>query len=178
MLTNSKETFGVISRSIHWLVLTLFMMVTLGGLRASELEDGAERQDLIFMHKSVGVSILVLMLFRIVWKMTNPTPVALNPDVRNIRISRAIQLLLIALLIAQPVVGIVMAQAAGQPVSLFGFFDVPTLTAENGALAETMKMIHVRLWIAIAALTLAHLAGSLKQHFVLKNRTLLRMLKG
>lgn len=178
MLTNSKETFGVISRAIHWLVFTLFLMVTLGGLRASELEDGAERQDLIFMHKSVGVSILALMLFRIVWKMTNPTPEALNSNVKNIRISQAIQLLLIALLIAQPVVGIVMSQAAGQPVSFFGFFDLPTFTVENQSLAEAMKMIHIRLWVAISALTLAHIAGILKQHFVLKNRTLLRMLKG
>ncbi len=178
MLTNTKEAFGIISRSIHWLVLILFVMVTLGGLRGSELEEGTEKMDMIFMHKSVGVTILILMLFRVVWKIANPTPAALNSDIKTIRLSRAIQLLLIVLLIAQPIVGIVMTQAAGHPVTPFGFFDLPALTEENESLSETMKLIHGRLWIVIIGLTLAHLAGSLIQHFILKNRTLLRMLKG
>ena len=178
MLTNTKDTFGAISRFTHWFVLILFLMVTLGGLRASELEKGAEKLDMIFMHKSVGVMILTLMLFRVVWKLSNPTPVALSSDIKNIRLSKFIQFLLMVLLIAQPVVGVLMSQASGHAVSPFGFFDLPTLVAEDASLAETMKKIHGRLWIAIVGLTLAHLAGSLKQHYILKNRTLLRMLKG
>lgn len=178
MLTNSKEAFGAISRALHWSVFTLFVMATLGGLRASELSIGVEKLDLVFMHKSVGVCILILMLFCIFWKVSNPTPDALSTSVKSVLISRAMQFLLMALLIIQPIVGIVMSQAAGLSVSFFGFFNLPTFTAEDDSLAGKMRLFHGRLWIAITALTLAHAAGSIKQHFVLKNKTLLRMLKG
>lgn len=178
MLSNSKDTFGVIDRYLHWGVFTLFLMATLGGLRASELATGAEKLDLIFMHKSVGVSLLMLMLFYIFWKTFNPTPATLSPTVKSVYINRIIQFLLMALLIIQPIVGVVMSQAEGIAVSFFGFFNLPTFTAEDDSLAGKMKLVHGRLWIAITALTLAQAARLTKQHFVLKKKTLPRMPKG
>ncbi|MCB1757410.1 MAG: cytochrome b [Gammaproteobacteria bacterium] len=178
MLRNTSESFGLVSRILHWLVFVLLVMVTIGGLQLDDLPQGPEKLDTVLTHKSVGVLILALMLLRLVWRLANPKPQPLTDDPKNARISGLVQMLLFLLLIVQPVLGVLMSQAGGHPVSPFGLFELPALVGENKELGKTLHGIHGRLWLVIFGILLIHIAGSLKQHFIHKNRTLVRMIKG
>lgn len=178
MLKNTTESYGLVSRLVHWLVFILFVLVVIGGQRAEDMANGPEKLSIINQHKSVGTVILILMLFRLVWRVTNPRPVSLAPDAKNARIAALVQMALFILMLAQPLAGILMSQTAGYPVSLFGAFTLPTLVGESESLHELFEGVHKALWVAIAALVLAHAAGAIKQHVIFKNRTLMRMIKG
>lgn len=178
MIRNTPESFGLVSRILHWLVFVLFVLVIFGGLRLDDMPKGPEKLEIITMHKSVGVLILTLMLLRLVWRVSNPRPQPLSDDLKGNRISALVQMLLFLLLIVQPVLGVLMSQAGGHPVAPFGLFELPTLVAENESLGDMLHSIHARLWLVIIGILLIHIAGSLKQHFIQKNRTLIRMIRG
>ncbi|MDO6460874.1 cytochrome b [Granulosicoccaceae sp. 1_MG-2023] len=178
MLKNTPESYGLISRILHWLIFILFVLVVIGGQRAEDMAGGPEKFSLIAQHKSVGTVILLLMLFRLVWRVSNAKPVPLAPDAKNARIAALVQMALFILMILQPLAGILMSQSGGHAVSLFGVLELPALVGVSESLHSTFETVHKTLWIAIAALVLAHAAGALKQHLIFKNRTLSRMIRG
>ncbi len=178
MLRNSDDSYGLVSRIFHWLIFILFALVTFGGHNASEMENTPEKLGMITTHKSVGLLILSLLILRILWRISSAKPKALSEDSKMNKISNLVQILLLILILAQPVLGMLMSQAAGQTVSFFSMLKLPIFVAENKEFAETMHGVHARLWLVIVGVLLIHVAGSLKQHFIAKNRTLIRMIKG
>lgn len=178
MLRNTTASYGLVSRLIHWLVFVLFVLVVVSGQRAEDMPNGPDKFDIISQHKAIGTVILILMLFRLIWRLSNPRPASLAPDEKNARIAALVQMGLFILMLVQPLSGILMSQSAGYAVSLFGVVDVPTLIGESESLHEIFEGVHKALWVAIAALVLAHAAGAIKQHVIYKNRTLTRMIKG
>ena len=83
--------------------------------------------------------------------------------------------LMYVVMLAQPVTGMLMSQAAGYPVSFFGLVEVPTVVAESEALAEQLHEAHERIWILLAVFVLLHIGAAFYHHFVRKDDVLRRM---
>jgi len=178
MLRNTLQGYGWLARLFHWLLFFMFMASMIAGSVVSQLPKGQEKLELIGMHKSFGVLILMLVIARLLWKWSNPAPRPLVREHVKRQAARWLHALLYLLMLAQPLVGILMSQAKGFPVSFFGLFKLPILIGENESRAHTFHEMHEMIWIILATLVMFHIVAALHHHFVVKDRTLLRMITG
>ena len=124
------------------------------------------RIEVLFFHKSIGVTVLGLIALRIVWRLIAGAPEYVEPLGRLTHAAaRAGHLALYALMIAMPVSGYLTSTAGGQEVSWFGLFSLPSLVAKDKVLAETTSWAHLVFAWAIAIVLAAHL-GAVVWHAV------------
>ena len=83
---------------------------------------------------------------------------------------------LYALLVAVPVSGIVLQFARGDSLPLFGLAEIVSPWTRDRAFARSVKEIHEVTANALVILAAFHAAAALVHHWVLRDRTLLRML--
>jgi cytochrome b561 len=147
-------------------------------LLADDLPNGIKKLGLLARHKSFGITILMLAVVRLGWRLANrehpPLPNNLKPYERGL--AHFTHYGLYVLIFLQPLTGWLMSSAHKYPVSWFGIFQLPDLVAPNPALSETLETVHGALAWAIVVIVALHVAGALKHHFVLKDDTLRRML--
>lgn len=84
------------------------------------------------------------------------------------------QWVLYARMLAQPLVGILMSQAAGQPVRFFGLFEPPALLDQEPTLAEFFRGAHGMVWILTVLAVIGHAGAGLYHHFIKKDDVLRR----
>ena len=175
-LRNTTETYGSMAKTLHWLVSLMVTSLLLVGFFMGDLAKPF-RFTVYNIHKLVGLSLLLIMIFRVGWTLSNPR---LNYPVKlpywQIRAARGVHMLLYLLVIAMPLSGWIMATAAEHPPDLFGFkFILPFIPASK-PLAKSANQIHKTMaWTLIAVLSL-HIGAALKHYFVNKDNVLQRML--
>ena len=176
-IRNTTVRWGHFSQFFHWLILVLIIVqVTLATL-ADDLPLGLKKLALLARHKSVGITILGLVVLRLLWRWMNPTPElpdTLKPHERVLATLTHAGLYI--LLFALPLSGWMMSSARGFPVSWFGFIQLPDLVPKNKALYDAMLETHETLVWALYTIVFLHVAAALKHHFLLKDNVLRRML--
>jgi len=175
-LRNTTRRWGAIAQLFHWLIVALILVQLWLALRADELTGMGKLRELA-RHKSVGITILMLVILRLLWRSRNPHPPLpdnLKPYERSL--ARFTHGALYTLLFAIPLSGWTMSSARGFPVSWFGFLQLPDLVPKNHTLYEWLVMTHVTLVCVLAVIVALHVAGALKHHFVHKDDVLRRML--
>jgi cytochrome b561 len=178
MFTNTPDQYGLIARVLHWLVFLLVAGMLIGGALLNLLPSGSVKSALIAGHKSVGVIVLILMLARLAWRSVNPAPQPLGREPVLIYIAHLLHIVLYSLLIIQPLAGILMSQAYGYPVSVFGLFRLPSLIWQSPSLGAFFGEVHTVTAVLLTIAVLVHAAAALKHHYVDQDRTLMRMLHG
>jgi cytochrome b561 len=179
MLRNTDHSWGSLARLLHWFIAALvFVQVGLGWAAVS-WPLSPTKLDLFVWHKSAGMLILALMLVRLGWRLANPTP-ALPTDMPPLerRAARASHLLLYLLLVLLPVTGWILNSAANVPFRIFRLVPLPAIVAPDERLADAATTIHFAVFVALALLSIVHIAAALRHHFVMRNDVLARMLRG
>jgi cytochrome b561 len=160
-------------RAIHWLMAALIFIALPLGVWASLLPRGAFRSEVLFFHKSIGVTVFGLVVLRIIWRLVAGAPDYAEPLGRAIHAaSRAGHLALYALMIAMPVSGYLTSTASGSPLPWFGLFTLPRLVGKDKSLAEATSWAHYVLAWTIAFVLAAHL-GAVVWHAAIKRDTIL-----
>ncbi|QDX26843.1 cytochrome b [Sphingomonas suaedae] len=169
------DRYSGVSILLHWLIAALLIANV---VIAFTMED---MPGLFVWHKSIGISVLLLTLVRIVWRLTHPwppLPEGIAPWERAT--ARLTHVGFYMLLIMVPLLGwaTVSAGSRGTGTLLGGipWFDLPVGTSRDlqGAFGEAHELAAF-LTLALVAL---HVAGALKHHFVDRNGLLRRMLPG
>jgi cytochrome b561 len=161
-------------RTIHWLMAALIFVALPLGVWASLLPSGGTaRVEILFFHKSIGVTVLGLIALRIVWRLIAGAPAYAEPLGKLAQVaSRAGHFALYALMIAMPVSGYLGSTAGGRAVSWFGLFELPRLVAKDRGLAVAAGWAHlVFAWMLAFALA-AHL-GAVVWHAMIKRDSVL-----
>jgi cytochrome b561 len=177
-LKSEANDYGTLVRTLHWLGALCVVGAWLIGTFIDDLPKSLGPRAM-FVHMSFGLTILALLLLRVGWRFARPVPALatrLGPSLEFA--ARAMQWVLYALMLAVPIAGIVLEFARGQPLPLFGIAEIASPWVRDRAFSRTVMGVHG--WAADALLLLAtlHAAAALFHHFVLKDRTLLRMLPG
>ncbi len=177
VLRNTNDRYGAVAQSLHWAIVALVAAQIVLGVTGAGLPVGMERLITLSRHKSLGMTILALMVLRLVWRLLNPVP-ALPAQLPRLeqRLARSAHWLLYGLLLAMPVVGWISSSASNLTVSWFGLFTFPDLVETDKALAAGAKALHRGMaWLLMTVVSL-HALAALRHHFLLKDTVLLRML--
>jgi cytochrome b561 len=163
--------------ALHWIVAGLIAGAFGLGLIAVELAVSPQKLRLYSWHKWIGVSLAMLAVVRIAWRLWHPAP-ALPSGMRRWEqlVATATHTLLYTLLLALPVTGWLMSSASGFPVVYFGVLALPDLVAKDKALADSLKLLHYALNKTLLLLIVLHVTAALKHHVIDRDNVLLRML--
>lgn len=163
--------------SLHWLV-AIAIAATFGlGVYMHELPFSPERLRLYAWHKWAGVTIFLLVLLRLFWRLSHrpPAPVAGMPRWQR-RASGGVHGLLYVLMLAVPLSGWLMSSAKGVQTVWFGVLPLPDLLGRDKELGEALETVHKTLNFSMAGLVLLHAVAALKHHLVDRDEVLARML--
>lgn len=185
-LTNSTSRYGVVTMTLHWLLAAAVIFMLVLGLVMHEMSPddrflGMGQFAAYQLHKSIGFTVLILAVMRLLWRWANPVP----PLPGTLKVwerwaATFTHVALYVLLIAMPIVGWVMVSASPWqiPTLLYGAIELPHLTGPNEQLEAAMMTLHAIMAFTFIALLVLHIAAALKHHFVLKDDTLKRMIPG
>ena len=157
--------------------MALLILIALPlGVWASQLPRGGLRSEVLFIHKSFGITVLALIILRIVIRLIVGAPAYVRPLGRLVHgAARAGHLALYALMIAMPVSGYLTSVGGGNIVPFFGLFTVPSVLPKNKALAEAAGQAHYVLAWALGVTLLFHLAAVVWHARVKRDEVLTRM---
>lgn len=177
-MAEPRNRYSTVSLVLHWgtaaAVLAQILLVSAGD--AAETREAATVwRDL---HKSVGMTILVLTLARIGWRVANPAlPAPAGTPAWLKFVSKATHWLFYALLLILPLTGWLASSAAGRELGWFGLFDWPLLPVGGGREAAGQFMDIHRLAVkGLYVLIVLHVAAALKHHFWDRDNVLHRMI--
>lgn len=179
MLKNTQDSYGSVTKTLHWLIALLVVGMLIFGFWLGFIPDGPQKGQLIGLHKSIGATILLLMVVRLWWRFVNPQPLLpITVPPWEQMAARSVHFLLYLVLFAMPITGWVMSSLGTHPVIFWGLFNITLPLAKNKVWSEYFFNAHaVIAWIIIGLLVL-HVGAGLKHHFIEKNNVLKRMLPG
>jgi cytochrome b561 len=177
MIKDSPYHYGLLSRALHWTIAVLILANLALGLLFDYIQMPA-KISAINIHKAIGVTVLVLMVLRLVWRSVQGFPREPDglPKWQQV-LARAVHLAFYPLLIALPLAGWLASSAAGYPVNFFGLFTLPLLPIEKDkALSHVFNQAHSVLAYITIALVAIHIGAALWHHFVEKQKIIRRIL--
>ena len=173
---NTKRSWGSLSKALHWLIVLLIINQWVIAERADDL-NGFQKFTALNWHKWFGMTIFMLAIVRLAWRLANPVP-DLTAETRpwERMLAKISHFLLYALIFAMPLTGWLMSSARNFPVSWFKMFQFPDLVAPSEPLFHRMNDLHHQLFAVLVVVAALHVAGALKHHFIDRNDVLKRML--
>ncbi|MBN9565399.1 MAG: cytochrome b [Alphaproteobacteria bacterium] len=175
-LHNTPSSYGSIAKIFHWGIALIYTALFISAYIMMDMPNSDSKFFIYGIHKSFGVSVLILAAARLIWRLFSTTPLpATNTPSWQALFAKFAHFGLYALMFAMPVSGYIMSTAGGHPVKLFGL-ELPALLAKNPELAKLARDGHTWISYAILALVSAHVIGAFYHHWIRKDDTLLRML--
>lgn len=185
MSSISSARYNNVAQALHWLIgLGIIFMIALGW---SMMEIPRENPDRFFyfqLHKSIGITILLLSIARLAWRLTHKAPeLPRNMPAWEKFAAHASHYIFYFLIIFMPFTGwvIVSTSSLGLPTMLYGIIPWPHLPllpamANKAQINDFMEATHGLLAWMIVGLLVLHIGAALKHHFIVKDDILTRML--
>ena len=173
---NAANRYTTTAITLHWLVALLILSTFPLGLYMVDLPLSPDKLRLYSYHKWIGVTVFLLVVARLAWRLTHaPPPLPDGIAAWQRHASVAAHGLLYALMLAIPLSGWLMSSAKGFQTVWFGVLPLPDLLERNRALGDLLATVHQGLNYTLAALVILHVAAALKHHFVERRPFLQRM---
>lgn len=172
-----QQKYDVITRCLHWIIaIGILIMIGLG-LSFDSLTP-SQFQTAVFIHKSLAMTLLILMIVRILWRLTYGSTPPYNQQVAHWQISAAhgLHKILYLAIFTMLFSGWLMSSWSGYPVPFWGLANVALPLAHNKHNAAIASGVHsVCAWIMIILIVL-HVIGALWHGIVRRDGVLRRML--
>lgn len=179
---SSKHYYTRTAQVLHWLMAFIFIAAWLIGFYSGNFLsyeiDGDFKGNIISLHKNIATVILFLVIVRIFWRYTHPTPQL--PDTMSPlmqKIAHMGHLALYFMLIALPVSGCFYSWSVGYPAPVLYLFNLPALISENPQITAIVKPLHIYLSWTVGMLLIGHIFAALKHHFIDRDHVLDSMTK-
>lgn len=178
MLRNRENSYGLVSKTLHWLIaLGIVGLIGLGWWMVGLSYYDAWYNRSLELHRAIGMLVLFLAAGFLLWKIFSPSPglqAELRPlEKRGAKIAHGILLLA---MFALPVSGYVISTSAGSGFAFFGLFEIPALLPVSEGARELAIDIHYYLAYGLIGVIAIHAGAALKHQFLDKHGTLKRML--
>jgi cytochrome b561 len=166
-----------VAKALHWLMALLLFGLLALGFTMTDLPLSPRKLQLYSWHKWAGVTVFLLVLVRLAWRVTHrPPPLPDHmPKVMQLA-AHAGHVLLYGLMIAIPLSGWLMSSAKGFQTVWFGVLPIPDLVNKNQELGNLLQTVHLSLNLLFVAVIVGHIGAALKHHFIDRDDVLTRML--
>jgi len=192
-IRNTAENYGVIAKWLHWITAALFLGAYMSFYYRHWFTEGRSPEGFtaLQIHASIGVTVFVVVVLRLLWRFTNRAPNE-EPGTKMTHLAAKLgHYALYAIIILMPITGYM---GFGGSTNYFFLFEIPRfadtqifeMLVTNG-LGMTFEefegpvdFIHKDIlgacvvWILIVG----HATAALYHHYVLEDRTLKKMTSG
>jgi cytochrome b561 len=176
MLQNSERSYGLVARGFHWVIALGILCLLSVGFWMDSIPYSPFKGTVYGLHKSFGMTVLILAVLRILWKSLTPQPGHLPTHAPwEITLARIVHTLLYAGMIVMPLSGWVMSSAGQHAVPFFWLFNVPPIAPPNEAIADFALEVHELAAYALILGVGLHYMGAVKHHMIDQDETLRRM---
>ncbi|MGP1282575.1 MAG: cytochrome b [Parasphingopyxis sp.] len=168
-----------VAMTLHW-IIAILVIANIGLAELTEDLSREARGPYMDVHKAFGITVLVLTLARIAWRLGHkPPPMPASMPAWQTATARITHFAFYLLLLALPLSGWLWMSTYPAPVSYFGLFEMPVLpVVGQEALGETLHEGHEVMGKAMLALVVLHILGAFKHLLVDKDGVFGRMLPG
>jgi cytochrome b561 len=175
---NSKQgVFDQATRLMHWLTAGLMLLVFALAFSIDLATSRPFHTAFLQLHRSVGLTVWVVTLIRLAWRHVAKYPDWPRDMSQPMRVAAmASEYALYALLVAQPILGILQTNAHGDNVNLFFIGQLPALIQKNRPLAQQLLTVHKAVGFSLLGLIAIHVSAALFHHFWRRDDTLTAML--
>jgi len=176
-ISSSPSRYSAVAQGFHWIIAGLIVAQFTLAWMADDLPLGMHKLALLARHKSFGMTVLMLAVLRLFWRLFNrppELPTGMSKAERSL--AKISHILFYVLLFAMPLTGWLMSSAKNYSVSWFGRFTWPDLIGKNERAFELLKTTHQTLSWLLFTLAILHILAALKHHFWSKDDVLRRML--
>lgn len=171
-----------LAKWLHWLVAGGIVLQFVLAELAENAEHAGERVSqlgLLANHKSVGMTVLVLALLRLFWRVTHRAPALPATMARWQRAaSHVSHVLLYGLIVLVPLTGWLMSSASAYSVSWFNLFQFPDLIGANADTKHLLEDTHETLAKLLFVIAVVHIAAAFKHLFFDKDGVMGRITSG
>ncbi|GMM83135.1 cytochrome b [Pseudoalteromonas sp. MTN2-4] len=175
-MKNTTQNYGWVAKSLHWVSAVVVIGMFASGWWMVELNYYSDwYRTAPFIHKSVGVLLLLLTITRLCWKANNMSPDAVVNAFEQF-MAKAAHTVLYLLIVVICVSGYLISTADGRGIEVFNWFVLPSFGELFSQQADTAGLIHKYSAYGLMGLVLLHALAALKHHFIDKDNTLKRML--
>lgn len=177
VMTKETTRYSATAMLLHWAIALLLIFNFGLGERSEDLHRGPELFWLMGLHKSIGISILLLSLWRLGLRIFTPRPAKLADTGVLQFMSTAVHWGFYAVMILVPLSGWVLVSTSRiqLPILLFDVVPWPHLPNWGHDVHEAAEEVHGILAKLMLALLALHILGAVRHQFVLKDALVERM---
>jgi cytochrome b561 len=186
-LGRKGDRYGAVAILFHWTVAALILFNIWLGWRFEDLH-GPAKLALIQTHKAIGITVLVLSVLRLGWRLIHrPPPFSAHLAPWERALAHAVHWTFYIFMIGMPLTGWAMVSASRRikvfPIDMFGLFHWPAIGPLTNLPADQMKATHEALefihtgpllWLGYGLIVL-HVVGALKHQLIDRDNELARM---
>lgn len=167
------DDYNSIAKFLHWVIAILIICNYIGGLTLDTTQF-----KFITLHKQFGMTILLLVGLRIIWRILSRYPKMISELSGFDRlVAKSGHYVLYLLMLAIPTLGVVLVQSKGYPLAYLGIIPIPQfIIPQPHAISHQIKEFHEYLAHLIIIFAVLHALFAIKHHFLNKDSVLLRML--
>ncbi|MEE4212173.1 MAG: cytochrome b [Parvularcula sp.] len=173
-------SYTSVAKALHWLIAIMIIVQIPAGIIMHKMDPSQTKFLFYQLHKSFGLVILALALFRLYWRLTHKAPPLPDSMATWEKVAaRITHVLFYVAIIGIPLVGWLMVSASttGIPTKLFFVIPVPHLPVpQSKELADAFAETHEYMAFATIGLFVLHVAAALKHHYKDHDGVLQRML--
>ena len=167
---NESNRYGKVSRMLHWTIAILFISLIPMGIFASMIPEDTEYRNAYYVvHKTIGVTVFLLVIVRLIWNRLSRRP-SLDSALtsREEKLAHRAHNTLYFTMLAIPITGFMMTSYHGYETYFF-FWEMQPLWEQN-EIYRVWGGFHKYLLPYLLYIVLgAHILGALKHQFIDKH---------
>ena len=154
------QRYSKIAIIIHWLMAIMIIAMICMGVYMSDLPKGSEERTWFFtLHKSIGLTLALLVVIRLVSKLINKSPPLPNMvSATHQKLAKATHQLLYLMMFIQPVSGYISSSFTSYKTKFWGI-PLPRWSSKNPELNELFSQVHEVSAICLVILLIIHISG-------------------
>ena len=171
-----RTAYSPFAKALHWLGALCVLGLLIVGFWMIGLPISLLKLKVYGWHKWIGLTVLLLTLVRLGWRWRSPPPEL--PGTLTCwerRLAPFSHAALLALLVAQPLVGWLMSSAGGVSVYWFGYLPLPDLVPRDQQLFATLRVAHALLAYALVGVITIHVLAVVRYDLMRRDGIFRRM---
>ncbi len=175
-MKSEVKNYNLVARGVHWVSALVIIGLFAVGLWMVDLSYYSEwYRTAPHWHKSIGLLLAGLTLFRLFWKIVTASPKVEGAAYEVIGAKLA-HLGMYAILLALFASGYLISTEDGRGIDVFTWFTVPGLGALFESQADIAGQVHFYAAWSLIIIAAVHAIAALKHHFINKDNTLRKMI--